>query len=70
MRSADLSDTRYADDRQLNEEMRQVEHWDDPAAAFLTVSWAPYRLPLSSAQAHSDIHMTEKESQGTAKAQV
>lgn len=28
----------YADDRDLNDEMRDVERWNDPAAAFLTVS--------------------------------
>lgn len=29
---------RYADDADMNREMREVERWNDPAAAFLTVS--------------------------------
>jgi pre-mRNA-splicing factor CWC26 len=28
---------RHVDDKELNEEMRSREHWNDPAAAFLTV---------------------------------
>lgn len=28
---------RYADDKEMNEEMKGVERWNDPAAAFLTV---------------------------------
>ena len=33
----------YADDKELNEELRAKERWNDPAAAFLTVS-CPYSL--------------------------
>lgn len=28
---------RHADDAEMNEEMRETERWNDPAAAFLTV---------------------------------
>lgn len=29
---------RYADDQEMNDELREVERWNDPAANFLTVS--------------------------------
>lgn len=29
---------RYADDEDLNEELKEKERWNDPAAGFLTVS--------------------------------
>jgi pre-mRNA-splicing factor CWC26 len=29
---------RYADDKDLNEELKAQDRWNDPAAAFLTVS--------------------------------
>lgn len=32
------ADYRYADDVQINREMREVERWNDPASEFLTVS--------------------------------
>lgn len=31
----------YADDKELNEELKEKERWNDPAAAFLTVSDSP-----------------------------
>ncbi|KIM80484.1 hypothetical protein PILCRDRAFT_534187 [Piloderma croceum F 1598] len=45
---------RYADDKELNEDMKAQDRWNDPAAAFLTVScrcclalgWAQYTLIL------------------------
>lgn len=30
--------SRYADDQAMNDEMKEVDRWNDPAAAFLTVS--------------------------------
>lgn len=33
---------RHADDEDMNNEMRQEERWNDPAAAFLTVSPDPF----------------------------
>ena len=29
---------RYADDKDLNEDLKATDRWNDPAAAFLTVS--------------------------------
>lgn len=33
--------SRYADDQAMNDEMKEVDRWNDPAAAFLTVSLSP-----------------------------
>jgi hypothetical protein len=35
---------RYANDKDMNDELRAVERADDPAAAFLTVSSSSFRL--------------------------
>lgn len=32
---------RYADDADMNDELKDQDRWNDPAAAFLTVSWHP-----------------------------
>jgi pre-mRNA-splicing factor CWC26 len=41
---------RYADDKELNEDLKAQEHWNDPAAAFLTVNRILPPLP--------EIHLT------------
>ena len=38
---------RYADDEDMNDELRDQERWNDPAAAFLTVSYSHGALSLS-----------------------
>ena len=51
---------RYADDKELNEDMKAQDRWNDPAAAFLTVS-CRYCLALGCAQLHS--YVAEKNNQ-------
>lgn len=36
--TATLTPPRYADDVSMNQEMREVERWNDPAAEFISVS--------------------------------
>ena len=38
----------YADDKELNEEQKARERWNDPAAAFLTVSFSEFLHPFLS----------------------
>jgi pre-mRNA-splicing factor CWC26 len=38
---------RYADDKDLNEDMKAQERWNDPAATFLTVSCQPWTSNVS-----------------------
>lgn len=39
--------SRHADDKDLNEELMERERWNDPAAAFLTVSPIAYSVTFS-----------------------
>ena len=39
--------SRYADDKELNEDQKAQQRWNDPAAAFLTVSRSAYSSKLS-----------------------
>jgi pre-mRNA-splicing factor CWC26 len=53
---------RYADDKDLNEELKAQDRWNDPAAAFLTVS--TYLVQIS-IQLVDIYHVTEKDIQRT-----
>lgn len=37
---------RYADDEDMNDELKERERWNDPAAAFLTVSHSPLSISV------------------------
>ena len=48
---------RYADDEEMNDELREVERWNDPAANFLTVlHYSPPLSTLSPTNPSIEIH--------------
>lgn len=57
---------RYADDKDLNEELKAQDRWNDPAAAFLTVSMSFVKFFYSSS---SYIMLQKKTSKGPRKPQ-
>lgn len=56
---------RYANDKDMNDELRAVERADDPAAAFLTASPIRHRL-----DERSQVSPAETQSQGPTTAQI
>lgn len=53
---------RYADDEEMNDELREVERWNDPAANFLTVLHflSPSLSTFSPTNSSIEIHRKEK----------